>query len=54
MRELFLKDVDQLIEEFHLDQELDPEKLKIYFKELEDNIYNNMKDKFLSDKNYTE
>ena len=50
MWELFLKDVDDLIKDFKLDQELDPEKLKNYFKDLEDNIYNNMKQKLMGDK----
>lgn len=36
MRKLFLKDIDNMINKFNLDRELDEGKLDNYFKDLED------------------
>ena len=54
MRELFLKDLNEMIDKFGLDKELDEKKLDEYFGTLEDHIFENMKTKLMSDKSYTE
>ena len=43
-----------MIKNFNLDRELDESKLDVYFKDLEDQLFNNMKDNFLANKEYTD
>lgn len=43
-----------MIKNFNLDRELDESKLDVYFKDLEDQLFNNMKENFLANKEYTD
>ncbi len=52
LHDLFLKNVDDLIQEFGIDKELNYDEIDDYFKKLEDQMYGSMKKKFLSNKDY--
>ncbi len=53
LHDTFLKNVDDLIKEFGINRDMDKDKLNHYFKDLEDQLFENMKDKVMSDKKYT-